>query len=140
MLIRAVSIVVLTSLMLGSAGCSVSRLFKDDAALAERLESAPPVMLDQESGMHLLVVQAPNPGWSVRLDSTELTPEGKRVYITYRQPDPTLVYPQRIVLKRVLTRVPVDTNLDVAARVLKHDEKARKQSYGPIEPVGSLDQ
>lgn len=122
-----------------ASGC-MSRFLTDDAAIAERVASAPPVTIEATSGNHLIVMRAPNPGWSIALDATEQTPEGTRVYVTFREPDPALYYPQRIVLKRLLTRVRVDTDLELAGRVLDHDADAEDQPYAPLEPVESFNE
>jgi len=135
---RALAIGVLALGMLGATGC-ITRFLSDEPGVSERLRTAPPIALETLNGRHLIVLRAPNPGWSIKLDATERTREGKRVYLTFRAPDPALYYPQRIVHKRVLTQVREGTALELAARVLDHDAKARKQSYAALEPLDSFE-
>jgi len=136
---RAASTLVVLLGVCAAPGC-VTRFLTDDAAIAERVASAPPVTIGAMNGYHLIVMRAPNPGWSISLDATEQTPGGKRVYVTYREPDPALYYPQRIVLKRLLTRVRIETELELAGRVLDHDADAEDQPYAPLEPVESFNE
>lgn len=120
-----------------ASGC-VRKMLTREPSAAAKLEQAPPVRLDTFEGRHMAVMQAPHAGWNIRLDGTHKTQNGKRVYLTIRRPDPVLMYPQRIVLKRVLTQVDAGTTIDLVARVLEHDEKAKKQEYAPLTPVESF--
>jgi len=118
------------SVMLG--GCRVIKKNKDASAMVERLENAPPVRLEALGKHHMLVMQAPHPGWSYRLDRDERDRDGWVVYITIRKPDPAFMYPQRIVDKRLLTEVEADQPIRVMARMLEHNEKGNKDQYAPL--------
>ena len=129
---------VLICAVLMTNGC-VQRIWERDDDAALRMEHAPKMMLEAGEHFHLLVMQAPSPGWSVRLDSTERTPDGKRVYLTIREPDPAYVYTQQIVLMRVLTNVRLDTDIQVVGRMLEYDEKSKRKGYAPVALVESFE-
>ena len=120
------------------SGC-IQKIWERDEDAAARLQNAPQIMLEDDEEFHMIVMQAPSPGWSLRLDSTERTPEGKRVFVTIRKPDPAYVYTQQIVLMRVLTRVRLDTELEVVGRLLDFDEKTKGKGYAPITLVESFE-
>lgn len=124
--------------MLMISGC-IQKIWERDEDAAARLQNAPQIMLEDDEQFHMVVMQAPSPGWSLRLDSTERTPDGKRVFVTIRRPDLAYVYTQQIVLMRVLTRVRLDTELEVAGRLLDFDEKTKGKGYAPIHLVESFE-
>ncbi|MEQ9206136.1 MAG: hypothetical protein RLN78_02090 [Phycisphaerales bacterium] len=111
---------------------------RDDTALV-RIVNAPPMMVEEGESRHLVVMQAPSPGWSIRLDATERTPIGKRVFVTIRKPDPAYQYTQQIVLMRVLTSVRLDSEIEVVGRLLEHDEKTKGRGYAPVPVVESFE-
>jgi len=129
----------LVALSIAASGGCITRFLSDEPGVAQRLEQAPPVTIGAINDKHLVTMRAPNPGWSLMLDATERTPEGKRVYLTFRAPDPALYYPQRLVFKRVLTQVRTDTPLTLAGRVLDHDADAEEQPYATLTPVESFE-
>ncbi len=114
------------------SGCKVINKKKDASVMADRLENAPPVWLDTLEEQHMLVMQAPQPGWSYRLDRDDRDREGWIVYITIRKPDPAFMYPQRIVDKRLLTEVESDQPIRVMARLLDHKENGTRDQYVPL--------
>ncbi len=124
--------------MLMLSGC-IQKIWERDEDAATRLQNAPMVMLDQDDPFHMIVMQAPSPGWSLRLDATERTPNGKRVFVTIRKPDPAYVYTQQIVSMRALTRVRLDTELEVVGRLLDFDERTKGKGYAPIKLVDSFE-
>ncbi len=117
------------ALLLPTSGC-IKRIWQRDDDAQAKLANAPKLMLAQAEEHHMVVMQAPSPGWSIRVDSTERTPEGKRVYFTMRSPDPAYEYIQQIVEMRVLTKVRLDTQIEVVARLLEHDQKTKGHGYG----------
>lgn len=125
--------------LLSSPGC-IKRIWERDEDIQARLANAPDFMVDEKLSKHLLVMQAPSPGWSVRLDRTERTEQGKRVYITIRKPDPAYLYTQQIVLMRTLTSVSTDSNIEIAGRLLDFDESTKNKGYAAITPVESFDE
>lgn len=114
------------------SGCKVIRKAADSGEMEARLESAPPVWLETLGDNHMLVMQAPNPGWSYRLDRDDRGRDGWTVWITIRRPDPAFMYPQRIVEKRLLTQVESDQPLRVRARLLEHNENGTSDQYAPL--------
>jgi hypothetical protein len=135
---RALTTLLLTTTLLSAPGC-VSRFLTDDDQVQREVDQAPPVALRANQTHHMLVFQAPNPGWTIRLDETDRTPEGKRVFVTIRRPDPLLQYTQQIVTKRLLTQVELETPIEIYARVLDANERAKKQPYAPLTPTPSAD-
>lgn len=135
---RSLAAATLTLALLAAPGC-VPRFLTDDSAARQEVNDAPPIKLDTNQSDHMLVFRAPNPGWTIRLDQTDRTPEGKRVFVTIRRPDPLLQYTQQIVTKRLLTQVDSSTPLEIRARVLDANERAKKQPYAPLTPVQSFD-
>lgn len=135
---RIVTIALALVMLLAIPGC-IQRIWERDDNAADRMLNAPLVMLDSVDQHHLIVMQAPSPGWSVRLDATKRTPEGKRVFITIRKPDPAYEYTQQIVLMRVLTRVKLDTEIELVGRLLDFDERTKGKGYAPVTAVESFE-
>ncbi len=108
--------------------------------MAARMESAPPIRIDSSEEVHLIVMQAPHPGWSIDLDKDEPVVSGKRVYFTIRRPDPAMLYPQVIVEKQLRTLVHSDTEIELYGRILDHAETTRKRGYALVEPVVSFEE
>jgi len=101
----------------------------------EPVDAVPPTLIDELDGKRMLVMRAPNSGWSITLDKDERIAAGMRVFITVRRPDPAFMYPQAIVDKRVLTEIHADTEIELYARVLGFDEKTKGRGYGLLVPV-----
>ena len=119
-------------------GCRLMNNNIDSAVMAQRLQTAPPVKGETLEGRHMLVLQAPNPGWEFAIDRDDRVRDGWELYITIREPNPAYMYPQRIVEKRLLSDVEADQNLRVMARLLQHDEKGEKDDYAPLTLVESF--
>lgn len=73
-------------------------------------------------GPHVVVVQAPSPGWEVRLDQVRDNFQRRDVFITLTEPNPATMQPQVIVEQRVDTGVPSNTPVSVYVRILKFGE------------------
>jgi len=101
----------------------------------EPVDQVPPIRIDALDGNHMLVMQSPNPGWSISIDKHERIAEGEQILITVRRPDPAFMYTQNIVEKRVLTEISGSTNIVLFARVLEFGEKAGEHGYGRLTPV-----
>jgi hypothetical protein len=108
--------------------------------MALRIQEAPPIRIDRSGDVHLLIMQAPNPGWSFSLQGEEKIPEGKRVFVTIRRPDPTMLYPQTIVEKQLRTLVATKHDLEIHARLLDFKETTKRRRYTPIKPVDSFEE
>ncbi len=120
---------------LGLGGCLKQRRRGPD--MAARIQEAPPIRVDDSGEVHILVMQAPNPGWSFVYDQQERTAQGVDVFITIRRPDPSLLYPMIIVEKQVSTPVQTDRPIRVMARLLAHDETTKRRRYAPINQPDS---
>lgn len=135
---RIATIAIALTMIASTPGC-IKRIWQRDDTAAQKMVHAPQIMLDASETHHLVVMQAPSPGWSIRLDATERTPEGKRVFVTIRQPDPSYVYPQQIVLMRALTSARLDSSIEVVGRMLEHDEKTKGRGYAPVTLAESFE-
>jgi len=130
-------------LLLGTAvlasGCSAwenrPRLRKQKISMNEPVDQIPPVRLDALNAHHMLVMQAPHSGWAFAIEKDERIPDGKRLFITVRRPNPTFLYPQMIVEKNLLTDIPIETTIELYARILDYDEKSAGKGYGLLTPV-----
>lgn len=120
--------------------CTLSGCMKHfkDPEIAHRLDNAPPIRVDDSESVHILVMRAPNPGWSFKVDRDERTSDGERVYVTIRRPDPSMLYPQVIVEKNLRTRVRTQTPIEIHARLLAFDESF-SGGYAPIRSVDSFE-
>ena len=103
------------------------------------VDNVPPIMVDAIDGKYLLIMQAPNSGWSIQAERDERTAEGFRLFITVRRPDPAFMYPQAIVEKRLLSEVDSSKPIEIYARVLDANEKSAGKGYGKITPVERFD-
>jgi len=119
----------------GMGGCMK---FNKGPEMSERLKNAPPIRLDDSQDVHILVMQAPNPGWSFWIERDERTRDGMRVYLTMRRPDPTMLYPQVIVEKNLRTGVRTETPIQIYGRVLEFEESTRGRGHALIKPVDSF--
>jgi len=135
---RIVSCTIAMVMLLSTTGC-IKRIWLRDDDAQDRMQNAPLIMLEENDTHHLVVMQAPSPGWSIRLDATERTPTGKRVFVTLRSPDPAYEYPQQIVQMHVLTSVRLDSNIDVVGRLLEFNERTKGKGYAPVILVESFE-
>ncbi len=118
-------------------GCrAIERMNRVD--MSQRLEHAPPIRLGAVDGRHLIILRAPNPGWSIGIDRAEIARHGQRVFITIRRPDPAYMHQQVIVEKRVLTDVRAEAPITIMARLLGAHESGDDRPYGVLEPVESF--
>ena len=124
-------------LLLG--GCRLIHKSNSSQEMAVELEQAPPITAQTLGDRHMLVMRAPNPGWSLRLDRDQRGKDEWIVFITIRRPDPAFMYPQRIVDKRLLTEVEISDPIRVIARLLDHNENGTNDDYAPLTLVDSLE-
>ncbi len=133
------SCVMLITILIPNTGC-IQRIWERDEDASIRMQNAPAMSVRELDGRKLLVMQAPSPGWSIRIDATDRTPEGKRVFVTIRRPDPAFQYTQQIVLMRALTSVRANTEIEVVGRLLEHNEKTKNKGYAKVTLVESLEE
>lgn len=134
----ALSCVMFITILLPNAGC-IQRIWERDEDASIRMQNAPAMSVRELDGRKLLVMQAPSPGWSIRIDATDRTPEGKRVFVTIRKPDPAFQYTQQIVLMRALTSVRANTEIEIVGRLLEHNEKTKNKGYAKVTQVESFE-
>ncbi len=143
-ILATLSVLILGSSLLTMSGCSVwnnrPRLREQKISMNEPVYNVPPVMLEILNDQHLLIMQAPNSGWSILINRDELIPGGKRLFITVRRPDPAFMYPQAIVEKRLLTDIHADIDLEVYVRLLGADQKTKGLGFGKLTPVDHFEE
>lgn len=83
-----------------------------------------PARIVPNLGLHVVEFQCPSPGYQAFLTRSLDEHMGKGVYITIRQPDPGVNYPQRVVTQQVATDVPTTLTLNVYARLIPFDAPA----------------
>jgi hypothetical protein len=123
-------------------GCSLLPWGNNDVSITAPNPEVPPIRLDQTGGAggrHLVVMQVPTGGWTVTIDRAEVTPDGRRIFVTARRPDPAFMHTQAFVELRALSEVPVDTRVEVVARVLDRHQRTDSQVYSRVEPVAAFE-
>ncbi len=134
----------ITMPMLALSGCSVwedrPRLRKQKVDMNVPVVGIPPIMLDTLNEHYLLMMRAPNSGWSIEIDKDERIATGMRVFITVRRPDPAFMYPQAIVNKRLLTQIRANLPLEIYARLLDAHEDTKGRGYGKLTPVEEFEE
>lgn len=105
-------------------GCSGSATIATD-----RPHDAPPITLETFETRHLVLVEAPTPGWQATITRTHRGLDIDDVFITLRRPDPGVLYPQVIVQQQLLTNVLTTRPVRVYARVLDFSQKSEKPPY-----------
>ncbi|MDX2018361.1 MAG: hypothetical protein SFY95_12080 [Planctomycetota bacterium] len=73
-------------------------------------------------GPHVVVIQAPSPGWEARLDQVRENFQRRDVFVTLTEPNPATMQPQVIVEQRVDSGVASSTPVSVYVRILKFGE------------------
>lgn len=120
-------------------GCRLMNKDNSSEAMRVELHKAPPVRIDALDNRHMLVMQAPNPGWTIALDRDERGKDAWIAYITIKRPNPAFMYPQQIVEKRLLTDIESTEPLTIMARLLDHDQPGTKDQYAPLSPVDTFE-
>lgn len=145
----------IAALSAGSAilttGCSLLPWGNNKVTITAPDPAVPPIRLDQSGGTggvggaggsggrHLLIMQVPTGGWSFTIDKAEITPEGRRIFVTVRRPDPAFMHTQAFVELRALSEVPADTPVEIVARVLDRHQKTDSRVYARVEPVAAFE-
>lgn len=140
----AVLLLILSAPMLTMGGCSVwdsrPRLRKQKIDMNVSTQGVPPIKVETLDDHYMLIMQAPNSGWSIAIDKDERIAFGMRLFVTVRRPDPAFMYPQAIVDKRMLSTVRTDSSLEVYVRLLDADEKTKGRGYGKLTPVDQFEE
>ena len=85
--------------------------------------------LDASGPQHVVVIEAPTPGWVATLDRVAEQFRHNAVFLTLRRPNPGFLYPQVIVEQRVATTAPSGAPVKVYARVLAPEKKDSSAPY-----------
>jgi hypothetical protein len=88
--------------------------------------SGPPITVNSKNTEHVLVAQLPNPGYSFTLDLTRDGFNRRSVFVTFRRPNPTVLYPQMVVEQRLATGVNSQIPITVYARLVDFDDRSRR--------------
>lgn len=83
----------------------------------------PPLRVDSGGPSHVLVLEAPQSGYSFLHDRTVEERERVLVFVTVEGPNPQMVYTQALVEQRLGTGVPRATPLAVYARYVPYGGK-----------------
>lgn len=127
---RATTLIILC---LTLAGC-----WGGGSAISASAYAGPRMQVRPLEGRHMLVVDAPNPGWLVTIDKTERRLDDTRVFVSLRRPDPGMVYAQVMVEQKVLTTVPETRDIVVFARTLEFGRKGQNPPYRRVTLNASL--
>ena len=115
---------VLATFCLLLTGC-----FGGSSVISTDQYTGPPLHLETLEARHLIIFQAPSPGWAVTIDRTERRLDTTRVFLTLRRPDPGMLYAQVIVDQRVLTPVPISRELTLYARTIDFGKHETEPPY-----------
>jgi hypothetical protein len=139
---RTAGLMLLAACLLIPAGCRVvDKLpWRSQEMITDPKPSTPPIKLDTASGRHLVVMRVSSGGWTLTIDKAEIIPDGQRVFVTARRPDPAFMHTQAFVNLRALTQVPAETNVEVVARVLDRHADPKDSIYARVVPVESFDE
>ncbi|MCE7972974.1 MAG: hypothetical protein DYG92_01425 [Leptolyngbya sp. PLA1] len=109
--------------------CVIPSLTIGCAAVAPAPEtggSAPPgitTAVEPGLGHHVVVLTAPTPGFQPSLTRTMAAVHRTNVFITVREPNPTLMHAQRLTEHRVFTGVRTSQAISVYVRLVPFDAK-----------------
>ncbi len=121
------------ALMLVVACLTMSGCLFSQSTIAPDRYTGPVITHSQLEGRHMLVVEAPTPGWLTTVDRTERLLDVTRVFVTLRRPDPGMLYPARVVQQDVLTRIVASREIEVFARTMEFGRKAEERPYRRAE-------
>lgn len=113
------------SSLIGFVGCAGR---KPPPSVAAEPYDGPPATLDSAGPAHVVVFDAPSPGWTPGLDQVREDWRHMAVYITLRSPDPTFLYPTAVARLQVGTGVTSATPVRVFVRVLDFNTRSNDAS------------
>lgn len=96
--------------------------------------AGPPLALEADQGMHVVVASSPTPGWTVSVDRVDERFGYQIIFVSLRRPNPVAAYAQVVVEQRVVTELPAAVTVQVFARVLAYD--APMDSSAPYRRAG----
>jgi len=98
------------------AGCTSGPAVDTDSAF-----QGPELRLESAGRSHIVVMEAPNPGWGIELDRTRDRGNHTEVYVSVTRPNPEFLYTQQIVEKRLATDISSGDMIELYARITDHD-------------------
>lgn len=113
----------------GLFACALPCLTIGCAAVAPAPETgaAPPpgltAAIEPGLGHHVVVLTAPTPGFQPTLTRTMAAVHRTNVFVTIREPNPTLMHAQRLTEHRVFTGVRTSQPISVYVRLIPFDAK-----------------
>jgi len=118
---------------------SLAACWGGGSAISPNAYAGPRMQIRPLEGRHLLVVDAPNPGWLVTVDRTERRLDDTQIFVSLRRPDPGMVYAQVMVEQKVLTTVPETRDIVVYARTLDFGRKNQNPPYHRVALDASIE-
>lgn len=97
--------------------------------VAEGIYAGPVLSVDSSGRHHVVVMEAPTPGWAITLDRDLEVREYRQAFVTVTRPNPALVHPQVIVKQNLLTSVESRYPVRVFARLLDYQSTATDGEY-----------
>ncbi len=94
--------------------------------------AGPDITLDSSGRVHVAVVLAPSPGWTITLDRTTAAFRRSRLFLTLRQPNPGVAYPAVMVTQRVAAEVRTTEPVDLFARVVEFTDTESEAPYQAV--------
>lgn len=107
-------------LSLSLIGCSSYSSLPDPI---ETPFTAIPITADSTGPEHVLLAQLPTPGWRFTLDATREDLRRRSVFVTLRQPQTGVTYPDTPVTQRLATSVSTRTPITVYARTVPYEAR-----------------
>ena len=91
--------------------------------------SGPELSVDSSGPEHVVMIEAPSPGWVPSLDQVLDALDRRDIFVTLRRPDPRFLYAQQIVVQQVGTGVPSSVPVRVCARIVEFNDATRGVRY-----------
>lgn len=91
-----------------------------------------PITADSAGPEHVLLAQLPTPGWRFTLDATREDLRRRSVFVTLRQPQAGVTYPETPVTQRLATSVSARTPITVYARVVPYEEHQSNPAHSLV--------
>lgn len=103
----------------------------------------PELAIQSKPQQHVVIMQAPTPGWIFTFDASRPQFGFTDVFLTITRPNPAFVYSQAVVTQEVGTEIDVNQPIVVYARILAHDTVPDSQAYSraaasPAKAPGSV--
>lgn len=98
-------------------------------SITEGIYSGPVLSVDSSGRHHVVVMEAPTPGWAITLDRDLEVREYRQAFVTVMRPNPALVHPQVIVKQNLLTSVESRYPVRVYARLMDYQATATDGEY-----------